>query len=218
MAATDRRRSPQRHEGPIPARADRMAKRPHPVRLRRDPPAAVGGSRRTPTRRPPRRRPVVAHPRPTTANPTRKPQGCASDQAPDCATAALEAASGVGPEPLSRLSRRTAAGCSAGSVAQTSLRFVSRHVCSALVAPWSATWHCYLVLLAPPDTSWCTAWSQAGEGSRERLRKPAQRDANLAAFTLRARTGQIDVGGIGSCRHDRLLNSGSEYNGRPFEA
>ena len=58
MAATGRGPSPQRHEGPIPARTRGKAKRPHQVRLRRHPPSAVGGSRGTPTRRPPRGRPV----------------------------------------------------------------------------------------------------------------------------------------------------------------
>jgi hypothetical protein len=37
-------------------------------------------------------------------------------------------------------------------------------------APRSGHLACYLILLSPPDTSWCTAWSQAGEGSRHRFR------------------------------------------------
>src|SRR5829696_9529117 len=36
----------------------------------------------------------------------------------------------------------------------------------------------------------------------------AQRDADFAAFTLRARTRRISVGGVGSCWHNRLLSSG----------
>jgi hypothetical protein len=35
----------------------------------------------------------------------------------------------------------------------------------------------------------------------------AQRDADHAAFTIGARAGQIDIGGVGSCWHDRLLGS-----------
>ena len=71
---------------------------------------AVGGRRRTPTRRPPRRSPLVAHPRPATANAepgTRNPRRSPSDQAhghdltrPAATRAALGAASRVRPEPL----------------------------------------------------------------------------------------------------------------------
>ena len=68
MAAATRHRSPQRHRGPIPARTRGKVDQPHPGRLRRHPPPAVGGRRRTPTRRPPRRSPLVAHPRPATGN------------------------------------------------------------------------------------------------------------------------------------------------------
>ena len=68
MAATTRHRSPQRHRGPIPARTRGKVDQPHPGRFRRHPPPAVGGRRRTATRRPPRRSPLVAHPRPATAN------------------------------------------------------------------------------------------------------------------------------------------------------
>ena len=68
MAAATRHRSPQRHRRPIPARTRAKVDQPHPGRLRRHPPPAVGGRRRTPTRRPPRRSPLVAHPRPATAN------------------------------------------------------------------------------------------------------------------------------------------------------
>ena len=107
MAADARHRSPQRHRRPIPARADRKVEQPHPGRLRRHPPRAVGGRRRTATRRPSRRSPLVAHPRPATANAepeTHNANGCPSDQAHahDGARAALEAASGVRPEPLTR--------------------------------------------------------------------------------------------------------------------
>ena len=68
MAAVARHRSPQRHRRPIPAGAGRKIEQSHPGRLRRRPARAVGGRRRTPTRRPPRRSPLVAHPRPATAN------------------------------------------------------------------------------------------------------------------------------------------------------
>ena len=68
MAAAARHRSPQRHRGPIPAGTRGKVDQPHPGRLRRHPPPAVGGRRRTPTRRPPRRSPLVAHPRPATGN------------------------------------------------------------------------------------------------------------------------------------------------------
>ena len=86
MAATARHRSPQRDRRPIPAGTRGKVDQPHPGRLRRHPPRAVGGRRRTPTRRPPRRSPLVAHPRPATANAepgTRNPRGNPSDQAHD---------------------------------------------------------------------------------------------------------------------------------------
>ena len=51
----------------LPELEERLTQ-PHPGRLRRHPPPAVGGRRRTPTRRPPRRSPLVAHPRSATAN------------------------------------------------------------------------------------------------------------------------------------------------------
>ncbi len=41
-------------------------------------------------------------------------------------------------------------------------------------------------------------------GEPSEVAEPAQRDAYLAAFTLQARTRQIDIGGLGSCWHDRL--------------
>ena len=69
----------------LPELEERLTQ-PHPGRLRRHPPRAVGGRRRTPTRRPPRRSPLVAHPRPATANAepgTRNPQRRPSDQAHD---------------------------------------------------------------------------------------------------------------------------------------
>ena len=88
----------------------RSGSEPHPGRLRRHPPRAVGGRRRTPTRRPPRRSPLVAHPRPATANAepgTRNPRRRPSDQAHDhdltrqaATAAALGAASRVRSEPL----------------------------------------------------------------------------------------------------------------------
>ena len=67
MAAATRR-SPQRPRTHS-CRNSRKVAQPHPGRLRRHPPrAAVSGRRRHPTRRPPRRSPLVAHPRPATAN------------------------------------------------------------------------------------------------------------------------------------------------------
>jgi hypothetical protein len=160
MAATGRCRSPQRYEGPILARADRKAKRPHPVGLRRHPPPAVGGRRRTSTRRSPCRSPLVAHPRTATANaeagigdPQRCPSGQTHDR--DGARAALAAAPGLRPEPLKPPDTERRADAISG-------RPVFAHS--------SATWHSYLVSLSPPDAIWCTAWSQAGEGSREKLR------------------------------------------------
>ena len=68
VAATSCHRSPQRHRRPIPARTRGKVDQPHPGWFRRHPPPAVGGRRSTPTRRPPRRSPLVAHPRPATAN------------------------------------------------------------------------------------------------------------------------------------------------------
>ena len=110
MAAATHHRSPQRHRGPIPAGTRGKVDQPHPGRLRRPPPRAVGGRRRTPARRPPRRSPLVAHPRPATANTepgTRHPRGAPSDQAhdhditrPAATRPPLRAASRVRPEPL----------------------------------------------------------------------------------------------------------------------
>ena len=59
---------PSGHHRPVPAGPRGKAEQPHPGRLRRHPPPAVGGRRSTPTRRPPRRSPLVAHPRPATGN------------------------------------------------------------------------------------------------------------------------------------------------------
>jgi hypothetical protein len=62
----------------------------------------------------------VPHPRPTTANPTRNPQSCASDQAYDRSgiRAALEAASSARPEPLTQpIDAEQRPQVSAGSVA-----------------------------------------------------------------------------------------------------
>ena len=110
MAAAARRRSPQRHRGPIPAGTRGKAAQPHPGRLPRHPPGAVGGRRRTPTRRPPRRSPLVAHPRSATANAEPgpcNPRGSPSDPAHDrdltrqaATAAALGAPSRVRSEPL----------------------------------------------------------------------------------------------------------------------
>ena len=74
MAAATRHRSPQRHRGPIPARTRGKIEQPHPGRLRRHPPPAVGGRRETPTRRSPRRSPLVANPRPATGNAEPRPR------------------------------------------------------------------------------------------------------------------------------------------------
>ena len=111
MAATDRCRSPRRHRGPIPARADRKVELPHPGWLRRHFPHAVGGRCGPATRRPPRRSPMVAHPRPATANAkpgTHSPEGDPGDQPHDhdltraASRAALGADAGVRPGPLTR--------------------------------------------------------------------------------------------------------------------
>ena len=110
MAAPARHRSPQRHRRPIPAGAGGKTDESRPGRLRRRPPRAVGGRRRTPTRRPPRSSPLVAHPRSATAsaepgprNPQRRPsdQTHNHDVTPPAATqAALGTASRGRPEPL----------------------------------------------------------------------------------------------------------------------
>jgi hypothetical protein len=113
---------PHRHHGPVPARADRKVEQPRPCRLRRHPLPAVGFSRRTITRRSSRRGPLVAHPRPATANAepgTRNPQRCPSNQAQDraAARAAVGAAAGVRPEPLTRPpTQKDSPEVSAGSV------------------------------------------------------------------------------------------------------
>ena len=83
------------------------AKQPHPGRIRRKPPRAVGGRRRTATRRSPRCSPLVAHPRsaPANAEPGRRnsrgsPSNEAHDHAvtrPSATHAALGAASTFGP-------------------------------------------------------------------------------------------------------------------------
>ena len=112
MASTSCHGSPQRYGGPLYAGACRKVEQPHPGRLRRHPPRAVGGRRGTPTRRPPRRSPLVAHPRPATGNAeprTRNPRGTPSDQAHDhdltreaATAAALVGPSRVRAEPLKR--------------------------------------------------------------------------------------------------------------------
>jgi hypothetical protein len=92
--------------------------------------SAVGGRRGTPTRRPPRRSPLVAHPRSATGNAgpgACNPWGDPGDQAhndeairPAATRAALGAASGLRPEPLTRPpDTERQRDVSAGSVAET---------------------------------------------------------------------------------------------------
>jgi hypothetical protein len=110
MAAASCHRSPKRHSRPIPAGTRGKVEQPHPGRLRRHPPPAVGGRRGTATRRPPRRSPLVAHPRSATGNAEPgacSPRGSPSDPAHDhdltrqaATAAALGAPSRVQAEPL----------------------------------------------------------------------------------------------------------------------
>jgi hypothetical protein len=76
-----------------------------------------------------------------------------------------------------------------GRLPKLPLTCIKARVPGARRRPWSATWHCYLVLSAPPDTSWCTAWSQAGEGSRERLRN--LRDVMRTTRPSHSEQGQV---------------------------
>jgi hypothetical protein len=88
-----------------------MAKRPHPGRLRRHPPATVCGICGTATRRLPRRSTLVADPRRAPANP--EPGSCKTRSSPAgepqdhqaiwqaVTHAALGAASDARPQPLS---------------------------------------------------------------------------------------------------------------------
>ena len=110
MAAAARQQKSPRDGRPIHAGARGKVEQPHPGRLRRHPPRAIGGRRGTTARRPPRRSPLVAHPRPATANAepgTGNGQRRRTDEAenhavarPAANQATLGAASRARPEPL----------------------------------------------------------------------------------------------------------------------